>query len=236
MKGLFLMTYKRFWSKYKDQFNPINEHPASLVVEKHGKKRKPIIRYAGKIMSLVEILIKNTKENAPLSREIQYRKDAVSVIPYNPFDGTVALGKQHQAGAELHPFMDPFLFGVFAGIKDHQETDAEAAIRELFEESEIQIEPKQLIPISGLPSFSSPGGSSERIRAFVALVKEPLVQKQGVGVESEDESIDTVVLSLEEALQAVFSGHIATNTALMTLYYIKAFQEELHKKALEIID
>ena len=179
-------------------------------------------------MSLVEILIKgNSANQSPMVREIQLRRDVVSVIVYNPINKTVALAKQHQAGAELHQYVNPFLIGTFAGIKEEGENDLEAAKRELLEESGLEIPDSNFISISCAPSFSSAGGSSERVRIFIALTNQELKAQYKLGLSTEEECIDTLIFSLAEAINAIRDGIITTNSAIISLYYIKAFEEKL---------
>lgn len=226
------MCFKKFFKKFaRHPGFPVNRHEKSQLVEKHGLGVIPMVRYTGNILSFVEILIKNPSGGSPLKREVLHRKDVVSVMPYNPFDHTILLGKEHRAGAELHENIDPFLIGTFAGIRNTGESDAKAAMRELQEEANLDIQIGQLIPVCGASSFTSAGGSSERVMPYIALCQTPFKAEKGLGQKDENEDIETLVLDFNDALAKVKSGEIMVDTAIMSLFYIACHQEQLKENA-----
>ncbi|GAA5525152.1 ADP-ribose pyrophosphatase [Microbulbifer aestuariivivens] len=138
--------------------------------------------------------------SATMQRELFVRDPAVGVLLYDPERDLVALTEQFRVGA-LERAGGPWCLEVVAGMVEAGETLQEVARREVFEEAGIAVEELRYIR-SYLPS---PGGSSERMHLFCALVD--LSAAGGhFGVPSEHEDIRLRVLPCEELLEVLEGG------------------------------
>ena len=101
-----------------------------------------------------------------------------------------------------------------AGIIDPGETPAEAAVRELHEETGIRVEESDLIEIASY--YLSVGGSTETITAFFASLKDPVTHERG-GHADATERIVVWKMSFDEAFDALASGRIVTASSNIIL-------------------
>lgn len=150
----------------------------------------------------------------PMFRELFERSPCVGVLLYDPRHGLVALTEQFRVGV-LGQQQSPWLFEVVAGIAEPGETLEEVARREVLEEAGIKA--RELIGICDY--WVSPGGSSERMHLFCALVD--LSDAGGVfGLDHESEDIKLHVLPEQQAFEWLDQGrcnNAATTISLMWL-------------------
>ena len=107
-------------------------------------------------------------ETKKLAREIFERdQDAVAILPYDSKSDEVVLIEQFRPGALKDP-LTPWLFEIVAGMIDEGETEIEAAKRELKEEAGLEVPEENFHYINAV--YPSPGGVSERLTLYVALV------------------------------------------------------------------
>ncbi|MBM3203935.1 NUDIX domain-containing protein, partial [Candidatus Woesearchaeota archaeon] len=106
--------------------------------------------------------------SAVISRELFHRGDCVAVIPYDPILDRVILIEQFRIGA-IKTSPVPWLWEIVAGAIEEGETPEAVAHRETFEEAGCSI--RQLIRIGRF--YPTPGGCSETITLFCALVDAP---------------------------------------------------------------
>lgn len=100
-----------------------------------------------------------------------------------------------------------------AGIIDPGETAAQAAVRELQEESGIRVEESDLIEIATY--YPSVGGSTETITAFFASLKGPVTHEQGHA-----DTLERIIvwkMTFDEAFEALESGRIVTASSNIIL-------------------
>jgi ADP-ribose pyrophosphatase len=150
-----------------------------------------------------------------LQREIYQRFNAVTVIPYDPKLDKVVLIKQFRAGA-LEDKNTPWLLELVAGIIDNGKTAEETAYLELKEEAGLEI--IKLIPVYSY--WSTPGGSSEYITLFCAIVDAS--KACGIhGLKTEGEDIKVHVLNSKDAFAAVKSGVICNASSIIALQWLE---------------
>jgi ADP-ribose pyrophosphatase len=151
-----------------------------------------------------------------MRRELMRRKPGVGVLLYDPDLDKVVLVEQFRIGCLDDRRHGPWAVELVAGIIDADETPAEVAIREAREEANVGI--SNLIPVTEY--YNSPGGSDEKIWVYCAAVDASRVS--GIhGVSSEHEDIRVVVMSRQQADQAVADGKIANAMAIIALQWLR---------------
>jgi nudix-type nucleoside diphosphatase (YffH/AdpP family) len=106
---------------------------------------------------------------------------------------------------------------VVAGMIDEGETPAETIRREILEESGFAAE--RIEPIADF--FVSPGGSSERIFLFCALVSDSARVADGGGVATEHEDIKLVTMALDDFLARLATHGFADAKTIVAGYWLK---------------
>ena len=106
---------------------------------------------------------------------------------------------------------------VVAGMIDAGETPEQAIRREILEEA--GFEAQRVEPIASF--FVSPGGSSERIFLFCALVSEAARRSAGGGLASENEDIRVVEWRLDDFLARLEAGGLQDAKTIIAGYWLK---------------
>lgn len=154
-------------------------------------------------------------------RELMERQSAAGILPYDPHLDCVILIEQFRPGALLNP-VSPWLLEIVAGVFDTKENPEHVAIREAREEAGCEI--LDLYPICEY--FVSPGGSNEYFHLFCGRINAS--NSSGIyGLQTENEDIRTLKLSLDEALHLVKEGKIKTSPAIISLQWLKLNREWL---------
>jgi ADP-ribose pyrophosphatase len=156
------------------------------------------------------------------SRELFERGEAAAVLLYDTTADVVILTEQFRIGAAFDSETSPWLLEVVAGMVETGEQPDDVARREAQEEAGCIIH--DLIPISSY--WSSPGGTSEKIHLYCALL-----DSQGVGgihgLDHEQEDILVRTIPFEQAYNAIASGEINNAATIIALQWLKLNQETL---------
>lgn len=156
------------------------------------------------------------------SRELFERGEAAAVLLYDTTADVVILTEQFRIGAAFDSEASPWLLEVVAGMVETGEQADDVARREAQEEAGCIIH--DLIPISSY--WSSPGGTSEKIHLYCALLN-----SQGVGgihgLDHEQEDILVRTIPFEQAYNAIASGEINNAATIIALQWLKLNQETL---------
>ncbi|MBQ0732066.1 MAG: NUDIX domain-containing protein [Oleispira antarctica] len=157
------------------------------------------------------------------SRELFERGEAAAVLLYDPINEVVVLTEQFRIGAALDSRQtSPWLLEVVAGIIEEGEQPAEVARREAQEEAGCIIQ--DLIPISSY--WSSPGGTSEKIHLYCALIDS--VGMGGIhGIDHEHEDILVRLIPCEQAYNGIAGGEINNAATIIALQWLKLNQSQL---------
>lgn len=154
-------------------------------------------------------------------REVFNREGAVGVLLYDPRQQAVVLVEQFRAGA-LNDVQTPWLIEIVAGAIPVGETPEATAKKEVFEETGLQIDTVHRITTY----YVSPGGNSERIHLFYAIVDARLAG--GIhGLADEHEDIRVHVFSLEECWQALAEGTVNNAMTLISLQWLQLNYQSL---------
>jgi GDP-mannose pyrophosphatase NudK len=147
-----------------------------------------------------------------LNHEIYHHKGAAAVLLYDRVRKVVLLVRQFRLGAYLAGAPQP-MTEVCAGMLDGDEPEA-GIIREAMEEVGVAI----VNPRHVFDAFVSPAATTEKIACFVAQYNQASRIGPGGGVD-EDEHIEIIEPSSEEALAMIERGEICDAKTIALLYY-----------------
>jgi len=151
----------------------------------------------------------------PVRRLNFERGDSAAALLFDARSRTVYLIEQF-----MYPTLAKaggWLETVVAGMIDEGETPAEAIRREILEESGFAAERIEAIA----DFFVSPGGSSERIFLFCALVSDAARVADGGGVATEHEDIKLVPVALNDFLARLAAHGFADAKTIVAGYWLK---------------
>lgn len=159
--------------------------------------------------------------SATFTRELFVRGQAAGVLLYDPTRDQVVLVEQFRVGMidAMRPDgsrQSPWALELVAGMVDTGESAAQMAVREVTEETGLQIAHTEFI----CQYFNSPGGSDESISLYYAEVDASLAS--GVhGLPEENEDIRVVVLTRQQAMAALHAGQINNAMAIIALQWLQ---------------
>jgi ADP-ribose pyrophosphatase len=155
-------------------------------------------------------------------REVMERGHAVAVLGYDPRRDEVVLVNEFRPGCLLSGD-DPYTDNLAAGGIAAGESAIDAAVREMKEETGLELSSPELVHPG---AFVSSGGTSEKIAIVVGIVDAS--QAGGIhGNEGESEDIRSVVLPAEEFLAKVRSGAINDLKTLFSGYWFAEQRDRL---------
>ena len=154
-----------------------------------------------------------------IKRELMERGDAVAVLGYDAQRDEVVLGNEFRPGVKVageYPFRD----NLIAGAIDPGDSPLEAAVREMREETGLELcDPVIIHP----GAFVSSGGTTERI--VLVFGKVDTAKAGGVhGVAEEHEDILSVVLPAQLFIDRVRSGEINDMKTLVAGYWFAHYR------------
>lgn len=157
----------------------------------------------------------------PLHRELFQRGDAVGVLLYDARNHRVGLIEQFRPGA-LKEALGPWQYEVIAGMIEPGETPEQVAVRELQEESGVEVE--KLLPICDY--LVSAGGTDEKMHLFCGLAD--LSERGGIfGVDGESEDILLQVWSYDETMDAFSQGLLNSAAMSVALLWLQLNHQRL---------
>lgn len=157
----------------------------------------------------------------PITREVFVRGDAVGVLLYDPKRQAVVMVEQFRTGA-IKDANSPWLIEIVAGGIPAGEAPAAVAIKEVFEETGLEVSKVQPM----VSYYASPGGNAEKFHLFYAIIDASLAG--GIyGLKDENEDIRVCVFSLEECRQAVAAGNVDNAMTLIALQWLQMHYQEL---------
>ena len=150
-----------------------------------------------------------------MNHEIYHHKAAAALLLYDPERAIVLLVRQFRLGAYLEGARQP-MTEVCAGMLDG-DTPEVGIIREAMEETGVAISGARHV----FDAFVSPGATTEKIACFVARYGSGDRVGAGGGVD-EDEHIEIIEPTFEEALAMIEQGDICDAKTIALLYYARA--------------
>ncbi|MDR7210044.1 NUDIX domain-containing protein [Flavobacterium piscis] len=159
------------------------------------------------------------KENeAPQThiREIYDRGNGAAILLYNTSNKTVILTRQFRLPTFLNGNKTGMMIEVCAGLLDHDNPE-EAIIRETEEETGYRLDKVQKI----METYMSPGAVTEILYLFTGEYDESMKVSEGGGLDAEQEHIEVLEYTFEEAYTMIESGEILDAKTIMLLQYAK---------------
>lgn len=150
------------------------------------------------------------------SREAYDRGNGATILLYNIHQKTVILTRQFRLPTFLNGNETGMLIEACAGLLDSE--NAEDCIkRETEEETGYKISDVRKI----FEAYMSPGSVTEILYFFIAEYAKEMKVTDGGGVEHEEENIEVLERTIDDAMKMVGSGEIKDAKTIMLLQYIK---------------
>lgn len=153
------------------------------------------------------------KKTVHEKREVVETGDTIFVLLYVPQTDSFVLQQEWRAGILVHPDNDdPLMIQGCAGFIEPGESPQDAARREVFEETGIEVE--NLDPLVSV--YASPGFLTEKTAIYLGYVKS--TPKTGLyGAESESEEVRTQLIPRSKAYQYCDEGKIFDAKTLLAI-------------------
>jgi nudix-type nucleoside diphosphatase (YffH/AdpP family) len=149
-------------------------------------------------------------------REVYDRGNGAAILLYNSPQKTVILTRQFRLPTYLNGNKTGMMIEVCAGLLD-QDHPEQCIIRETEEETGYRLSSVQKV----FESYMSPGAVTEILYFFVGEYNASMKVSEGGGVEHEQENIDVLEYTFEEAYAMIASGQIKDAKTIMLLQYAK---------------
>lgn len=146
------------------------------------------------------------------SREAYDRGNGATILLYDRERRTVVLTQQFRLPTYVNGNASGMLIEACAGLLDNDAPEACIA-REAFEETGYEVRNPRKV----MQAYMSPGSVTEILHFFVAEYSRAQRVSEGGGVEEED--IEVMELSFDDALARIASGEIRDGKTIMLLQY-----------------
>jgi nudix-type nucleoside diphosphatase (YffH/AdpP family) len=149
-------------------------------------------------------------------REVYNRGNGAAILLYNSTQKTVILTRQFRLPTYLNGNETGMMIEVCAGLLD-QDHPEQCIIRETEEETGYRLTKVTKI----METYMSPGAVTEILYLFVGEYDESMKVSDGGGVAHEEENIDVMEMTYDEAYAMIESGEITDAKTIMLLQYAK---------------
>jgi len=149
------------------------------------------------------------------SREAYDRGNGAVILLYNKENRTVILTRQFRVPTYINGNETGMLIEACAGLLDDDNPE-DCIRRETEEETGFKISEVQKI----FAAYMSPGSVTEILYFFIAEYTKEMKINEGGGVEHEEENIEVLELSIEDAVKMTKNGEIKDAKTIMLLQYI----------------
>lgn len=149
-------------------------------------------------------------------REVYDRGNGAAILLYNSTQKTVILTRQFRLPSYLNGNKTGMMIEVCAGLldKDHPE---QCIIRETEEETGYRISTVHKV----METYMSPGAVTEILYLFVGKYDASMKVSEGGGVDTEQENIEVLEYTFDEAFAMIQTGEIKDAKTIMLLQYAK---------------
>ena len=149
-------------------------------------------------------------------RETYDRGNGAAILLYNKEQGTVILTRQFRLPSFINGNPSGMLIEVCAGLLD-KDNPEDCIKRETEEETGYKIADVKKV----FEAYMSPGSVTELLYFFIAAYTASMKVNDGGGIEHEQEDIEVLELSFNNALKMIETGEIKDGKTIMLLQYIK---------------
>ncbi len=149
-------------------------------------------------------------------REVYDRGNGAAILLYNTQKKTVILTRQFRLPTYLNGNKTGMMIEVCAGLLDHDNPE-EAVIRETEEETGYRLTKVQKV----IETYMSPGSVTEILYLFVREYDETMKVNDGGGLDAEQENIEVLEYTFDEAYAMFESGEITDAKTIMLLQHAK---------------
>ncbi len=150
------------------------------------------------------------------TREAYDRGNGATILLYNKEQKTVILTKQFRLPTYINGNETGMLIEACAGLLDKD--NAEDCIkRETEEETGYKISDVRKI----FEAYMSPGSVTEILYFFIAEYSKDMKVHQGGGIEHEEENIEVLELTIQQAIAMIENREIKDGKTIMLLQYAK---------------
>ena len=150
------------------------------------------------------------------SREAYDRGNGATILLYNKEHKTVILTRQFRLPTFINGNSTGMLIEACAGLLD-KDNPEDCIRRETEEETGYKITDVRKI----YEAYMSPGSVTEILYFFIAEYSASMKINDGGGIEHEEENIEVLELSFEQAMHMIETGEIKDGKTIMLLQYIK---------------
>lgn len=149
-------------------------------------------------------------------REVYDRGNGAAILLYNTIKKMVILTRQFRLPTYLNGNETGMMIEVCAGLLD-EDNPEQCIIRETEEETGYRLTEVNKV----METYMSPGAVTEILYLFVGAYDESMKVSDGGGVAHEEENIDVLEMSYDEAYAMIESGQITDAKTIMLLQYAK---------------
>ncbi|AXB56985.1 NUDIX domain-containing protein [Flavobacterium fluviale] len=159
------------------------------------------------------------KENEKVEshiREVYDRGNGAGILLYNSAKKTVILTRQFRLPTYLNGNKTGMMIEVCAGLLDKDNAE-QAIIRETEEETGYRLKKIQKV----IETYMSPGSVTEILYLFVGEYDESMKVSSGGGLDAEQENIEVLEYTFDEAYKMIESGEITDAKTILLLQHAK---------------
>jgi nudix-type nucleoside diphosphatase (YffH/AdpP family) len=149
-------------------------------------------------------------------REVYDRGNGAAILLYNTLKKTVILTRQFRLPTFLNGNKTGMMIEVCAGLLD-QDNAEQAVIRETEEETGYRLKKVQKV----IETYMSPGSVTEILYLFVGEYDETMKVNDGGGLDAEQENIEVLEYTFDEAYNMIESGEITDAKTILLLQHAK---------------
>ncbi len=168
------------------------------------------------ILNKVTFGYKTETVNETHNREVYDRGNGAAILLYNSAKKTVILTRQFRLPTYLNGNASGMMIEVCAGLLD-QDNPEGCVIREAEEETGYRVTKVDKV----MQTYMSPGAVTEILHLFVGEYNEQMKISEGGGLEEEQEHIEVLELSFDEAFAMIESGEIVDAKSILLLQHAK---------------
>ncbi|MEO6731275.1 MAG: GDP-mannose pyrophosphatase NudK [Ferruginibacter sp.] len=150
------------------------------------------------------------------SREVYDRGNGATILLYNVQQKKVILTRQFRLPSFVNGNASGMLIEACAGLLDDDNPE-DCIRRETEEETGFKVSHERKI----FEAYMSPGSVTEILYFFVAEYDQGMKINEGGGIDHEQENIEVLEISFEEAMKMMGTGEIKDGKTIMLLQYAK---------------